>query len=131
VRWLSRLSSKLSNYPKMVHRDVTAAQLLTHVANSSRCEVHIINPLQHQKEHIQTVKTEDSMKSIGGSQRMKSDSTKASDQESKLSDLMTCSEAYDDTTYVTRVRGPIATVIHEVEHNPNQESHSDTCLIGL
>jgi hypothetical protein len=80
VRQLSTWSSKLSNYPKKVHRDVTAAQLLTHVANSSRCEEHIINPLQHQKEHIQAIKTEDSMKLIGGSQRMKSGSTKASDQ---------------------------------------------------
>jgi hypothetical protein len=53
---------------------------LTHVADSSRCEEHIINPLQHQKEHIRAVKTEDSMKPIGGSQRMKSGSTKASDQ---------------------------------------------------
>jgi hypothetical protein len=54
--------------------------LLTCVADSSRCEEHIINPLQHRKEHIQAVKIEDSMKPIGGSQRMKSGSTKASDQ---------------------------------------------------
>jgi hypothetical protein len=66
--------------PKKVHKDVTAAQLLTHVMNSSRCEEHIINPLQHRKEYIHAVKTEDNIKSIGGSQRMKSGSTKASDQ---------------------------------------------------
>jgi hypothetical protein len=57
-----------------------AAQVLTRVANSSRCEEHIIDPLQHQKEHIQAVKTEDSMKPNDGSQRMKSGSTKVSDQ---------------------------------------------------
>jgi hypothetical protein len=66
--------------PEKVHNDVIAAQLLTCVANSSRCEEYIINPLQHRKEHIQTVKTDDSMKSIGGSQCMKSGSTKAFDQ---------------------------------------------------
>jgi hypothetical protein len=55
-------------------------QLLTRVADLSRCEEHIINPLQHRKEHIRAVKTEDSMNPIGGSQRMKSGSTKASDQ---------------------------------------------------
>jgi hypothetical protein len=67
-------------YPEKVHRDVTAVQLLTRVADSSRCEEHIINPLQHRKEHIQAVKTEDSMKLIGGSHHMKSGSTKAFDQ---------------------------------------------------
>jgi hypothetical protein len=80
MRRLSRRSSKLSNYPEKVHRDVMVAQLLTRVVNSSRYEEHIINPLQHQKEHIQAVKTKDSMKSISGSQRMESGSTKASDQ---------------------------------------------------
>jgi hypothetical protein len=80
VRRLSRRSSKLSNYQEKVHRDVTFVLLLTCVADSSRCEEHIINPLQHRKEHIQAVKIEDSMKPIGGSQRMKSGSTKASDQ---------------------------------------------------
>jgi hypothetical protein len=40
-------------------------QLLTHVVNSSRCEEHIINPLQRRKEHIHAVKIEDSMKPIG------------------------------------------------------------------
>jgi hypothetical protein len=59
---------------------MTAVQLLTRVANSSRCEEHIINPLQYRKEHIQTVNTEDSMKPIGESQRMKLGSTKAPDQ---------------------------------------------------
>jgi hypothetical protein len=59
---------------------MTAMQLLTRVADSSRCEEHIINPLQQQKEYIQPVKIEDSMKSISGSQCMKSGSTKASDQ---------------------------------------------------
>jgi hypothetical protein len=80
VRRLFRRSSKLSNYPEKVHRDVMAAQLLTRVVNSLRCEEHIINTLQPRKEHIQAVKTEDSMKSIGGSQRMKSSSTKAFNQ---------------------------------------------------
>jgi hypothetical protein len=77
---LSKRSSKLFNYPKKVHIDVTVVQLLTHIVNSSRCEEHIINPLWHQKEHIQTVKTEDGMKPISRSQRMESGSTKASDQ---------------------------------------------------
>jgi hypothetical protein len=80
VRRLSRQSSKLSNYPEKVHRDVMAVQLLTRVTDSSRCELHIINPLQHRKEHIRTIKTEDSMKPISGSQHIKSGSTKASDQ---------------------------------------------------
>jgi hypothetical protein len=53
---------------------------LTHVVDSSRCEEHIINPLQHREKHVQAVKTEDSMKPISGSQRMKSRLTKASDQ---------------------------------------------------
>jgi hypothetical protein len=70
VRRLSRRSSKLSNYQEKIHRNVTVTQLLTHVADSSKCEEHIINSLQHQKEYIQAVKTEDSMKPIGGSQRM-------------------------------------------------------------
>jgi hypothetical protein len=55
-------------------------QLLTRVMDSSRCEEHIINPLQHRKELVQVVKTEDSMKPLSGSQRMKSGSTKTSDQ---------------------------------------------------
>jgi hypothetical protein len=80
VHRLSRRSSKLSNYPEKVHRDVAVVQLLTRVVNLSRCEEYIINPLQHRKEHIQAVKTKDSMKSIDESQCMKSDSTKASDQ---------------------------------------------------
>jgi hypothetical protein len=80
MRQLSSQSSKLSNYPKKVHRDMTVMQLLTRVIDSSRCEEHIINPLQHWKEHIRVVRTEDSMKPIGGSQHMKSDSTKSSDQ---------------------------------------------------
>jgi hypothetical protein len=80
VRRLSRWSSKLCNYSEKVHKDVTAMQLLTCVAGSSKCEEHIINPQQHQKEHIRAVKIEDSMKPIAGSQRMKSGSTKASDQ---------------------------------------------------
>jgi hypothetical protein len=46
---------------------MTAMQLLTRVADSSRCEEYIINPLQHRKEHISVVKIEDSMKPIGGS----------------------------------------------------------------
>jgi hypothetical protein len=77
---LSRRPSKLTNYPENVHRDVTTVQLLTYVVDSSRCEEHIINPLQHQEMLVQAVKTEDSMKPITGSQRMKSGSTKASDQ---------------------------------------------------
>jgi hypothetical protein len=44
------------------------------------CIEYIINPLQHQVRLIETLKTEDSMKSISGSQCMKSCSTKASDQ---------------------------------------------------
>jgi hypothetical protein len=59
---------------------MTVVQLLTRIADSSRCEERIINPLQHRKKHIRAVKIEDSMKSIGGSQRMKSGSTKAYDQ---------------------------------------------------
>jgi hypothetical protein len=70
----------MSSYLERLHRDVMAVHLLTRVADSSRCEEHIINPLQHQKEHIRAVKTEDSRKLIGGSQRMKSGSTKTSDQ---------------------------------------------------
>jgi hypothetical protein len=110
VHQLSSQSSKLSNYPEKVHRDVMAVQLLTRVVDSSRCEEYIINSLQHQKEHIRTVKTEDSMKSISGFKLMKSGSTKASnqclpndrslDQEPKLPGLTTCSAASDDTTYV-------------------------------
>jgi hypothetical protein len=73
MRRLFKRSSELFNYPQKIHRDVAGMQLLTHVADSSRCEEHIINPLQHRKEHIRTVKTEDSMKPIGGSQRVKSD----------------------------------------------------------
>jgi hypothetical protein len=73
-------SSKLSNYPKKVHRDVTIAQLLTHVADSSRCAEHIINPLQHREKHVKAVKAEDSLKPISGSQHMKSGSSKAFDQ---------------------------------------------------
>jgi hypothetical protein len=80
VRQLSRLLSNLSNYPEKVHKDVMIVQLLIRVVDSSRCEEHIINPLQHRKEHIRAVKTKDSMKPIGGSQCMKSGSTKASDQ---------------------------------------------------
>jgi hypothetical protein len=56
------------------------AQTLTHVADSSRCEEHIINPLQHQGKHVQAIETEDGIKLISGSQRMKSGSTKVSDQ---------------------------------------------------
>jgi hypothetical protein len=42
--------------------------------NLPMCEEHIINPLQHRKEHIWAVKTEDSIKlNISGS-------TKTSDQ---------------------------------------------------
>jgi hypothetical protein len=80
VRRLSRRSSKLSNYPEKVHRDITVVSLLTRVADSSRCEEHIINSLEHRKERIQAVKIEDTMKPIGGSHGMKSGSTKASDQ---------------------------------------------------
>jgi hypothetical protein len=63
-----------------IHRDVTTAQLLTHVADSSRCAEHIFNPQQHRKRHVKAVKTEGSMKLISGSQHMKSGSTKTSDQ---------------------------------------------------
>jgi hypothetical protein len=63
-----------------VHRDVTTAQLLTCVTDSSKCVEHIINPLQHQKRHVKTVKTADSMKPISVSQHTKLGSTKASDQ---------------------------------------------------
>jgi hypothetical protein len=59
---------------------MTVVQLLTRVADLSRCEEHIINRLQHWKEHIRAVKIEDSMNPIGGSQHMKSGSTKASNQ---------------------------------------------------
>jgi hypothetical protein len=81
------------------------------------------------------------MKPIGESQHMKSGLTKASDQclpigrwldqEPKLPSLMTWSWASDDTTYVIRARGSIVAVTHEVERNPNQESHSGTCLVRL
>jgi hypothetical protein len=59
VHRLSRRSSKLSSYPEKVHKEVMAVQLLTHVVDSSRCEEHIINPLQHRKEHIRAVKIEE------------------------------------------------------------------------
>jgi hypothetical protein len=74
------MQSKLSNYPKKVHKDVTVVQLLTCVTDSSRCEEYIINSLQHRKEYIWAVEIEDSMKSVGGSQCMKSGSTKTSNQ---------------------------------------------------
>jgi hypothetical protein len=80
MRRLSERSSKLSNCLKKVHRDVTVVQLLTRVADSSRCVEHIINPLQRRVKHVKTVKTEHSMKLISGSQRMKSSSIKTSDQ---------------------------------------------------
>jgi hypothetical protein len=80
MRRLSRRSSKLSNCPEKVHKDVAAAQLLTRAADLSTCVKHIINPLQHREKHVKAVKIEDSMKPISGSQRMKSGSTKASDQ---------------------------------------------------
>jgi hypothetical protein len=80
VRRLSRQSSKTVQLLKKVHRDVTVVQLLTCVVDSSGCEEHIINPLHHRKEHIRAIKTEDSMKQISGSQRMKSGLTEASDQ---------------------------------------------------
>jgi hypothetical protein len=80
MRQLSSRSSKLSNYLEKVHRDVMAAQPLTHVADSLRCEEHITNPLQHREKHVQEVKTEDSMKPISESQHMKSGLTKAFDQ---------------------------------------------------
>jgi hypothetical protein len=54
-----------------VHRDVMAAQLLTRAADPSRCVEHIINPLQHREKQVKAVKTEDSIKPIIGSQRMK------------------------------------------------------------
>jgi hypothetical protein len=66
--------------PEKVHGDVMTTQLLTRVADSSRCVEHIINPLQHRERHVKAVKTEDSMKPISGSQRMKSGSTDAFDQ---------------------------------------------------
>jgi hypothetical protein len=65
--------------PKKVHRDVTVAQLFTHVADLTRCVEHIINALQHRERYVKAVKTEDSIKPIRGSQHMKSGSTKASD----------------------------------------------------
>jgi hypothetical protein len=80
MRRLSMRSSKLSNCLEKVHKDVAAAQFLTRVTDSSTCVDHIINPLQHRKKNVKAVKTEDSMKPISGSQRMKSGSTKASDQ---------------------------------------------------
>jgi hypothetical protein len=114
---------------KKVYRDVMTAQLLTRVTDSSRCEEHIINSLQLCEKHVQTVKTEDSMKSIGESQCMMSGSTKTSDQclpigrwpdrKPKLPDLMTYSGASDDTINITRARGLIAAAAHEVERNPN------------
>jgi hypothetical protein len=77
---LSVRSSKLSNCPEKVHRDMMTSQLLTRVTYLSRCVEYIINPLQHQKRHVKAVKIEDSMKPISGSQHMKSGSTKAPDQ---------------------------------------------------
>jgi hypothetical protein len=67
MRRLSRRSSKLSNYPKKVQRDVTVMQLSTHVVDSSRCMEHIINPLQHWVKYVKVVKTEGSMKLINRS----------------------------------------------------------------
>jgi hypothetical protein len=79
VHRLSRWSSKLSNCPEKVHGDVTTTQLLTRVADSSRCVESIINQLQHRVKHVKILQIEDSIKPIGESQRMKSGSTKASD----------------------------------------------------
>jgi hypothetical protein len=129
VRQLPRRSSKQSNCPEKVHRDVTAAQLLTHVADSLRCVQHIINPLQCRVKHLKTIQIKDSMKPINEFQHMKSGSTKASDQ--CLPGLTICLWASDDTTNVTRARGPIATAAHEVRHNPNQESRSSMLLLRL
>jgi hypothetical protein len=42
-------------------------QRLTRVVDSSRCEEHIINPLQHREKHVKPVKIEDSLKRISGS----------------------------------------------------------------
>jgi hypothetical protein len=77
---LSRRSSKLSNYLEKVHRDVATSQLLTCVADSSRCIEHISNLLQHQEKHVKAVKTEGGMKLISRSQHIKLGSAKASDQ---------------------------------------------------
>jgi hypothetical protein len=77
---LSRWPSKLFNCPEKVHKDVTAAELLTRVVNSSRCVEHIMNPLQHQVKHIKAIQIKGSMKSISESQRMRSGSIKVSDQ---------------------------------------------------
>jgi hypothetical protein len=60
------------------HRDMTAVQLSTRVADSSRCIEYIINPLQYRVKRVKAVKTEDSLKPR--SQCMKSGSTKTSDQ---------------------------------------------------
>jgi hypothetical protein len=59
---------------------MTTVQLLTYVTDSSRCVERIINPLQHRKKHVNAVKTEDSIKSVSGSQHIKLGSTKTSDQ---------------------------------------------------
>jgi hypothetical protein len=37
----------------------------------------------------------------------------------------------DDTTNVTRARGPIAAMAYEDGRNPNQESRSGMCLLRL
>jgi hypothetical protein len=49
-----------------------AVQPLTCVVDSSMCEEHIINPVQHREKPVQDVKTEDGMKPISGPQRMNS-----------------------------------------------------------
>jgi hypothetical protein len=69
---LSRQSSNLSNCPKKVHADMVAAQLLPRAADSSRCVEPIINPLQHRERLVKAGKTEDGMKPISGSRRIKS-----------------------------------------------------------
>jgi hypothetical protein len=70
---------------------------------------------------------------------MKSGSTNASNQclpidrqpyrEPKLSHLMACSGANDDTTDVTRVKGPIVVTAHEAGRNTRQ-SPNRICVCG-
>jgi hypothetical protein len=45
--------------------------------------------------------------------------------------LLNFSVGCDYSTYVIWTRGPITVATHEIERNPNQKSHSDTCLIKL
>jgi hypothetical protein len=79
--WLSRWSSKLSNFSvKSAQRCAGRAASDTCVADSSRFIEHIINPLQHRIKVVRRLKTEDSLMRFQESLCMKAGSIEASDQ---------------------------------------------------